>query len=214
MIVISTTITSPYHAAGNGLTGRSNKTMARMIRCLKDDHPNIWDRYLPQLARAYNTTTQESTGVTPHELFFGRPTRTPIDLLINPTGKEQARELADDIRYAADETKRIARENMIGAQSSMVDSRPNRRPVFQVGDYVMCHNPKAHKLDAVQWIEPFRITKRIPPNDPSAYYFEHTALTGPPAAGHPTIQRAHFSRQQLRWRHRQTGATTNIHNNK
>ena len=41
-----------------------------------------WPDHLPQLVFNYNTTTQQSTGESPHFVMFGRPPHLPVDFLL------------------------------------------------------------------------------------------------------------------------------------
>ena len=80
--------TTPYHAAGNGLTERFNRTLLSMLRTLKKDYKSDWKSHVNKVVHAYNSTKQESTGFAPFYLMFGRSPRLPIDILFNIDKKE------------------------------------------------------------------------------------------------------------------------------
>ena len=45
------------------------------------DEARSWDRKLPMLLWAYRNLPNETTGLTPHELLFGRAGRGPLEVL-------------------------------------------------------------------------------------------------------------------------------------
>ncbi len=42
------------------------------------DQQSKWENYLPLVEFAYNNSYHCSLGMTPYELFYGRPCRTPL----------------------------------------------------------------------------------------------------------------------------------------
>ena len=47
-----------------------------------DDHQLNWDVYLPLVMMAYRSTVQETIGVSPNKMMFGREVNLPIDLIV------------------------------------------------------------------------------------------------------------------------------------
>ena len=72
--------TSIYHAAGNGMTERFNRTLISMLGTLETEKKKNWKQYIAPLVQAYNCIKHESTGFTPYMLFFGREPKLPIDI--------------------------------------------------------------------------------------------------------------------------------------
>ena len=64
--------TSIYHASGNGMTERFNRTLISMIGTLEADKKQNWKQYISPLVHAYNCIKHESTGYAPYTLMFGR----------------------------------------------------------------------------------------------------------------------------------------------
>lgn len=62
--------TTAYHLRTNGLTERFNGTLAKMIACYTKNHRD-WDRFLPFLVFAYNTSDHDVTGYSPYFLLHG-----------------------------------------------------------------------------------------------------------------------------------------------
>ena len=69
---------SPYHPASNGLAERSVQTFKEGMKKLTD---GSLETRLARFLFMYRLTPQSVTGVSPAELLFGRPLRSPLDLL-------------------------------------------------------------------------------------------------------------------------------------
>ena len=70
-----------YHAMGNGLNERYNRTLQEMLKPMVNEHQNDWDEYLEATNFAYNTAVHATTKCTPYELVFGMKPKVPLDLL-------------------------------------------------------------------------------------------------------------------------------------
>ena len=72
--------TSIYHAVGNGMKERFNRTLISMLGTLETDKKQNGKQYIPPLVQAYNCIRHESTGCSPYMLFFGREPKLPVDV--------------------------------------------------------------------------------------------------------------------------------------
>ena len=52
-----------YHLQTNGSVERQNRTLASMLRVYCSRYMTDWDRYLPQVMGAYNSTQHSNTGI-------------------------------------------------------------------------------------------------------------------------------------------------------
>ena len=59
-----------YHHQTNGLVERQNRTLVR--------HMTDWDRYVPQVMGAYNSTQHSTTGVSSHMMLTGDEKSLPL----------------------------------------------------------------------------------------------------------------------------------------
>ena len=66
-----------YHSQTNGLVERQNWTHDTLVSRYMTD----WDRYLPQVMGAYNSTQHFTTGVSPHMMLTGHEKSLPLTFI-------------------------------------------------------------------------------------------------------------------------------------
>ena len=91
--------TTIYHAVGNGMTERFNRTLISMLGTLETEKKKNWKQYIAPLVQAYNSIRHESTGFTPYMLLFGREPKLPIDIAF---GLKENLELKSYSEYITD----------------------------------------------------------------------------------------------------------------
>ena len=72
MFGIQKCCTTSYHAQCNGQVERFHQTFFRMLGKLTKDKKAQWEKHLPEVLQAYNSTRLAVTGYSPHYLMFGR----------------------------------------------------------------------------------------------------------------------------------------------
>ena len=78
-----------FHPQTNGQVEIVNKTIAKYLKSFCDQETLQWVEKLPSLSLMINTSVHSSTGVTPHELMFTFPARTPgFDRRANERGSQ------------------------------------------------------------------------------------------------------------------------------
>ncbi|CAM5129251.1 unnamed protein product [Natator depressus] len=160
---------SAYHPQSNGLVERFNGTLKMMLKTFMNQHPQDWDKYLPHLLFAYREVPQESTGISPFELLYGRRVRGPLDLMrdewegkATPDG-ESVVEYVLTFRERLAELMGLARENLARAQrkQKVWYDRTARARAYATGDQVMVLIPvRKNKLQAA-WEGPFKVVKQL-----------------------------------------------------
>ena len=105
LLGITKTRTTPFRPQSDGQSERNIKTLSRMIAmATKDQHD--WDDHLPFLSMAVRATPQDSTGLTPNYLMYGRELSMPVDVMIGPpqdtpvTELEYVKKMQKKLTYA------------------------------------------------------------------------------------------------------------------
>ena len=82
---------SPYHPEGNGMAERMIGTVKQIMRCLLEERQlpkSGWPSLLPEVQFTCNYLRNQSTGLSPHQLVFGRILRGPLEALLKDSPKE------------------------------------------------------------------------------------------------------------------------------
>ena len=67
-----------YHPQTNGLVERQNRTLVSMLRVYCSRYMDDWDKHLPQVMGAYNSTEHSTTGISPHMMLTGHEKALPL----------------------------------------------------------------------------------------------------------------------------------------
>ena len=81
LLSVNQLVTTPCHPMSNGLVERFNGTLKTMLKRMCAERPKDWDRYLPALLFASREVPQESLGISPFELLYGRTVRGPMAIM-------------------------------------------------------------------------------------------------------------------------------------
>jgi transposase InsO family protein len=78
---------SAYHPQTNGQTEWVNQILEDLLRACALKYGKSWDHSLPYAEFSYNNSYQASLKMSPFEILYGRPCRTP--LFWTETGESQ-----------------------------------------------------------------------------------------------------------------------------
>ena len=67
-----------YYPETNGLVERQNCTLVSMLRLNCSRYMDDWDRHLPQVMGAYNSTEHSTTVISPHIMLTGHEKALPL----------------------------------------------------------------------------------------------------------------------------------------
>ena len=157
-----------YHPQTNGLVERQNKTLVSMLRVYCSRCMTDWDRYLPQVMGAYNSTQLSTTGVSPHMMLTGHKKSLPLTCFYPEyEGKNTSPQVyVRDVIRRQQELNDLCRRNTQQAQARQrkkFDKKAAGAKAYSVGDYVWVFQnvipPKGTKKLLKKWRGPFMITE-------------------------------------------------------
>ena len=156
--------TTAYHPQCDGLVERQNRTLQNILAAYVSDHQDDWDQWVSLAVYAYNTSTHESTGLSPYELVFGRIARTPLEFdldlpLKNPCSQS---EYVRSVRANLQSFKQVAQLNLDRnrhRQKQLYDRQSRAWTPYSVGSSVWLRRPKSWKFGG-RWVGPYQVISR------------------------------------------------------
>ena len=143
LLEINKSQTTPLHPSSDGLVERMNRTVKNMLSKFVRADQKDWDTHIDFIVMAYNTTPQESTGVSPHRLVYGEEMLMPLDIMTEDTPESHGSEVnpsqyATDLRIKIKKMYELVREHLQEAacrQKKQYDCRVKEHS-YCVGDKV------------------------------------------------------------------------------
>ena len=137
LLRINQRFTTPYHPQCNAQVEIANKTIAKYLRSFVDESTLDWELYLMPLMFAYNTSVHSATKLSPHELTYGVPARTP---LFSPDTQNHfyGESVADDLARRFQQVRQLAYHNNMAYRDAYL-AHANKHSVphrFYVGQFV------------------------------------------------------------------------------
>ena len=163
-------MTATFRTQANGLVEKFNRTLKSMLRKLTLEQPKKWDTFLPALLFAYREVPQNSTGVSPFEMLYGRKVKGPMQILREiwtmedlPHQMKTSAEYVLDLRNQIGETCRIAQDHLSKAQRVQAKyfDRCTRRRVLQPGQQVLLLEPSKNNKLELTWKGPYQVLEQI-----------------------------------------------------
>ncbi len=106
LLGIHKTRTTASRPMSDGFVERGNRTIETMLSAFVDENQRNWDEKLPLLNLAYNSSIQETTGVTPSMMMLGREMNLRVDLAM---GKPADNMIMSETDYAYQLEQRLAK---------------------------------------------------------------------------------------------------------
>ena len=130
-----------YHPHTNGLVERQNRTLVSMLRVYCPRNMTYWDRHLPQVMGAYNSTQHSTTGVSPHMMLTGHEKSLSLTFFYPEyEGKKTSPQVyVRDVRRRQQELNDLCRRNTQQEQARQrkrFDKKAAGAKACSVGDYV------------------------------------------------------------------------------
>jgi hypothetical protein len=124
---------SAYHPQTDDQIEIVNRTLEMYLRCFTGYKPKDWVKWLPWVEFTYNTSWHSSTGRTPFEIVYGRPSPTLLSYIPVESVEQELLE--------QDTLLRQVQLRLGEAQNRMkqIYDKGHKDRVFQPGDMVYVH---------------------------------------------------------------------------
>ena len=136
---------------------RFNRSLLQMLRSYVENEAD-WERHLPLVLYAYQTSVHSSTGIEPYVLMFGRqPHAANTDFEGSTAYDPSSYKMTLQAKMA--ELKDFVESKVTSAvaeQKRVYDRSSTHRP-FKLNDPVWLSNPTAGKLDP-KWVGDWKVT--------------------------------------------------------
>lgn len=164
----SSHLTTAYHPQSDGQSERLNQSIEMYLRCLSNQRPHQWSRWLPMAEWWYNTSHHSAINMSPYQALYEK---LPLSLNYHQVGRS-TNVCVDEFLKQRIELNCLLKDNLKKAQERMkfyADKRRTERE-FQEGDLVFL-KLQAFKQNSLKsfkdtkfsprYFGPYKILKRI-----------------------------------------------------
>lgn len=157
---IASKMSSSKHAQSDGQSERHIRTLTDMLRAVCQEQGVNWGDALPAIERAYNSTVNAVTGMTPEAVCTGRQPVTAFDRAF-PTTVPAAYDIARDMEavYARVKQALVTAADRAAAQHNKrarARAMPEGTQVLVSREMFNLHGDAAHKLQP-KWYGPYQV---------------------------------------------------------
>lgn len=168
MSTLSNTTTA-YHPQTNGQTERVNAVIKKMIAMYVNEFHSNWDELLPFVTLAYNTAKQDSIGMSPFELVYGRKPTLPqdVNMLQIDDSVENIDKYVRKMKHEWPKIRELAEAAMKQSQAKMKSQYDEsaKHVEYSIGQLVLLRDtttaPGLSRKLTAKWIGPYRVIGRI-----------------------------------------------------
>ena len=173
--------TTAYHLQTNGLTERYNGVIKEAISHYTSADQRDWDRLLPSIAFAFNTSTSSTTLYSPFQLVYSREPIYPLDVALGYDGHDFVEdpeeyhnlqgEWLDSIRELAKQRSNLSQDREAPRYNAV-----HKDAEFANGDLVLLKGPPKYSQEKLRgttqekglttkllhiWHGPWRVIARL-----------------------------------------------------
>ena len=167
---ITQTLSTAYHPQSQGALERCHQTLKSLLRKFCHERGDQeWDEALPYMLFAIRETPNESLGISPFEMLFGRKVRGPLrlikDKLLNTPSQKlvTVTKYLDTLKSTLLKVRAFAHDNLKHAQQTMKATYDKTASVrsFQVGDRVLAFIPTPGSPLRAKYHGPYEIVQKV-----------------------------------------------------
>ena len=126
-----------YHPQTNGLVERQKRMLVNMLRLYCSRYMTDWDKYLPQLVGAYNSTQHSTTGISLFMMLTGRERTMPLIFFYPEYGgkKMSPQAYVKEAVKRQKELNKLCRRN--AAQAQMRERKKSDEKILKAKPYAV-----------------------------------------------------------------------------
>ncbi len=170
LLDVALTHTPAYNPQSNPVE-RAHRDLKKGLRSLMEDTGKDWEEVLPQVLFASRTTINESTGLSPFQLMFGRDPSIPLTVLDQtPARWEEEEPMLDFVRRfrnRIDAAQDFARQNLKRAVQRQRRYYSDNLVQFSEGSLAWLYTPPSGEGVSRKlyrgWTGPWEIVRQITP---------------------------------------------------
>ena len=163
---IKHTLASPYHPESQGALERHHQTLKSLLKKFCVETGNCWDEGLDMLLFVIREVPNESLGVSPYEMLFGRKCRGPLQILKERLVDKEVCEASvsqylSNLKSQLEKIHEFAQSNLSISQNAMKTTfdKDTKARKFKVGDHVLVYFPVSTAPLTHKFSGPYTITK-------------------------------------------------------